>query len=141
MKRYLPMLIIVGAMFLILIGLTYCEPKKKDILDGSIWRVEELNGQPLIEFSTLTIRFHHQKISGSSECNRFKGNYELKGEQIKFDISERTNDRCMEPGIMEQEIVFIDTLETLTNFSLTPNRLQLYSAGGEERVNLLLLSD
>ena len=135
------MLIIVGAMFLILIGLTYCEPKKKDILDGSIWRVEELNGQPLIEFSTLTIRFHHQKISGSSECNQFKGNYELKGEQIKFDISERTNDRCMEPGIMEQEIVFIDTLETLTNFSLTPNRLQLYSAGGEERVNLLLLSD
>ena len=135
------MLIIVGSMFLILIGLTYCEPKKKDILDGSIWRVEELNGQPLIEFSTLTIRFHHQKISGSSECNRFKGNYELKGEQIKFDISERTNDRCMEPGIMEQEIVFIDTLETLTNFSLTPNRLQLYSAGGEERVNLLLLSD
>lgn len=135
------MLIIVGAMFLILIGLTYCEPKKKDILDGSIWRVEELNGQPLIEFSTLTIRFHHQKISGSSECNQFKGNYELKGEQIKFHISERTNDRCMEPGIMEQEIVFIDTLETLTNFSLTPNRLQLYSAGGEERVNLLLLSD
>ncbi|MEN6529454.1 MAG: META domain-containing protein [Anaerolineaceae bacterium] len=135
------MLIIVGAMFLILIGLTYCEPKKKDILDGSIWRVEELNGQPLIEFSTLTIRFHHQKIRGSSECNQFKGNYELKGEQIKFDISERTNDRCMEPGIMEQEIVFIDTLETLTNFSLTPNRLQLYSAGGEERVNLLLLSD
>ncbi|MBP8996663.1 MAG: META domain-containing protein [Anaerolineaceae bacterium] len=135
------MLIIVGAMFLILIGLTYCEPKKKDILDGSIWRVEELNGQPLIEFSTLTVRFHHQKISGSSECNRFKGNYELKGEQIKFHISERTNDRCMEPGIMEQEIVFIDTLETLTNFSLTPNRLQLYSAGGEARVNLLLLSD
>jgi len=103
--------------------------------------VEELNGQPLIEFSTLTVRFHHQKISGSSECNRFKGNYELKGEEIKFDISERTNDRCMEPGIMEQEIVFIDTLETLTNFSLTPNRLQLYSAGGEARVNLLLLSD
>ena len=72
MKRYLPILITLGLIFLVLIVLTYWEPEKKDVLDGSIWQVEEINAQPLLEFSTLTIRFHNQKISGSSECNRFK---------------------------------------------------------------------
>ncbi len=141
MKRYLPILITLGLIFLVLIVLTYWEPEKKDVLDGSIWQVEEINTQPLLEFSTLTIRFHNQKISGSSECNRFKGRYTIAADIIHFEVLERTTDECMEPGIMRLDEDFINSLEKAARFSFSGNELKLYTEDGHELLDFVLMTE
>lgn len=141
MKRYLPIIITLGLIFLILVVLTYWEPEKKDVLDGSIWRVEEINTQHLLELSTLTIRFHNQKISGSSECNRFNGRYKISGEVIQLEVLERTTDDCMEPGIMRLDEDFINSLEKATRFSFSGNDLKLYTEDGQELLDFVLMTE
>lgn len=141
MKRYLPIIITLGLIFLILIVLTYWEPEKKDVLDGSIWQVDEINLQPLLEFSTLTIRFHNQKINGSSECNRFKGRYKISGEAIQLEVLERTTDDCMEPGIMHQDEEFILILEKAARFSFSGDDLKFYTVEGQELLDFVLMTE
>ena len=82
MKKFLPIIVILGAIFLVLLFLTYWERPKRDILDDSIWKVVVLNNTPLLEGTTLTLRFHDRKINGSSGCNRFSGRYKVEGEEI-----------------------------------------------------------
>ena len=141
MKKYLPIFITLGVIFLVLIVLTYRKPPKKDILDGSIWRVETLESAPMHELSTLTLRFHNHKISGSSECNRLQGRYEVTGDEIVIDVLERTEEKCMEPGIIEQDEVFITHLEKAARFSLSGNDLKIYDADGQELIDFLLMAD
>lgn len=139
MKKYLPIFITLGLIFLVLIVLTYRKPAKKDILDGSIWRVERLESTPMLDFSTLTLRFHNHKISGSSECNRFYGTYEISAEEIMIEVLERTEENCMEPGIIQQDEVFIAHLINAARFSFSGNDLKLLTSDGQELVDLLLM--
>lgn len=140
MKRYLPIIITFGVIFIVLVLLTYWEPGKKDVLDASIWRVEKLNSTPMLVFSTLTLRFHNRKISGSSECNRFQGRYEITGDEIAIKVLERTTDECMQPGIIEQDDAFIDNLENAVRYSFSENDLKLYSKEGQELLDLLSMA-
>ena len=140
MKKYRPIFITLGLIFLVLIVLTYHKPPKKDVLDDSIWRVEKLQSTPLIEFSTLTLRFHNHKISGSSECNRLYGSYEVTGDQIVIEVLERTEEKCMEPGIIQQDELFIDQLQKAARFSYSGNDLKLYAADGQEVADLLSMA-
>jgi heat shock protein HslJ len=94
----------------------------------------------MLEFSTLTLRFHNRKISGSSECNRFTGRYEITGEEITIKVLERTTDECMQPGIIEQDDAFIDNLEAAARFSFSENELKLYSEEGQELLDLSLMT-
>ncbi|HOW90774.1 MAG TPA: META domain-containing protein [Anaerolineaceae bacterium] len=141
MKKYLPIFVTIGLIFLVLIVLTYRKPAKKDILDGSIWRVEKLQTAQTLEFSTLTLRFHNHKISGSSECNRFYGIYEITGDQIVIEVRERTEEKCMEPGIIQQDELFVAQLQNAERFSYSGSDLKLYAADGQEIVDFLLMAD
>ncbi len=141
MKKYLPIFITLGVIFLVLIVLTYWKTPKKDVLDGSIWQVEALDSAPTVEFSTLTLRFHNQKISGSSECNRFKGRYEITSDKIAIEVLERTEERCMEPGIIQQDEVFIAHLTNAASFYFSGNDLKLYGTDGQEIVDFLMIAD
>jgi heat shock protein HslJ len=141
MKRYQSLIIIIGVMFLILIALTYIKPGKKDVLDGSIWRVEEFNSTPIIEFTTLTMRFHNQKINGSSECNRFKGRYEIRGDLISIEVTERTVEGCMKPDVIEQDEALISSLEQVVSFIVSGNDLKFYDQEEQELLDLALMAE
>jgi heat shock protein HslJ len=141
MKKFFPVVITLGAILIILLVLTYWETWDKDILDGSIWRVENIQSFPLVEYSTLTIRFHNHKVSGSSECNRFKGRYELTGNDISIEILERTDEACMEPEIIQQDGVFIDYLGKSKSYTFSGQDLKFYTATGEELLDFLLIAE
>ena len=141
MKKYLPVILTLGIIFLVLLVLTYWETPEKDVLDGSIWRVESIQLFPLLEYSTLTIRFHNHKVSGSSECNRFKGRYEIKGDEIVIEILERTHDACMEPGIIQQDNKFVEYLGKSTRFFYSEPNLRLSTETGEELIDLSLIAE
>lgn len=141
MKKFLPVIITLGSIFVILLVLTYWETPQKDILDGSIWRVENIQSFPLVQYSTLTIRFHNHKVSGSSECNRFNGRYEITVNNISIEILERTDQACMEPDIIRQDEIFIEYLERSKNYTFSGQDLKLFTPTGEELLDFLLIAE
>ena len=109
MKKFLPILLFFGLSIIVLLFLSNWKQPAKDVLDRSLWQVVEMENTPLLPDSTLTMRFHNQKVHGSSGCNTFKGTYTVKGDAISITLLERTSDNCMNPGIMQQERSFMSS--------------------------------
>lgn len=141
MKKYLPVFIVIGVILLVLIFLTYWEPPLRDVLDDSIWEVTDLNSEPLIPETTLTIRFHNRKVNGSSGCNRFNGRYQVEGDTITISIREATTDNCLNPGIMDQEKAFMKYLQDATGFHLQGQEMTIFMRDGGEVVFAILTPD
>lgn len=138
MKKYRPILIFIAVVMLVLLFLTYYEPPKRDVLDGSIWKVVKMEDSPLVEGATLTIRFYNRKIDGSSGCNRFKGRYTLEDGYITIQIREETNQDCLNPSIMGQEREFRRLLISFASYVLNGNYLTLTTSAGADVVFVTL---
>jgi putative lipoprotein len=132
LKKYLPIFIVIGGSLVLLLFLTYWKPAQKDILDQSLWQVTLLDKNPLLEKTTLTLRFHNNKVNGSSGCNRFQGKYKVSGSDIEFTELEMGTERCMNPGIMEQETFFNNLLLNCTSFKLETGQLTFFTQEGHE---------
>lgn len=139
MKRYLPVLIFFLAVFGILLFLTYYEPPRRDVLDESIWKVTDLNKSPMVEGTTLTIRFHDGVVRGSSGCNTYEGVYDLDKNKIAIGKLKLTTDNCMKPGIMEQEREFTNFLMQAATFSITANQLTITKGDGGQVILISML--
>jgi len=141
LKKYLPIFIVLGVILLVLVFLTYWEPPQRDALDDSIWQVTDLNREPLIEETTLTIRFHNGKVNGSSGCNRFTGRYKIQEEILSITIREATTDNCLNPGIMDQERAFMRYLQNASGFQLEGQELTIFTGTGGKVVFTSMLSN
>lgn len=141
MKKFLPLVIVIGAIFLVLIFLTYWEPPQHDVLDDTIWEVIDLNKEPLVTETTLTIRFHDRKVSGSSGCNRFSGRYEVQDDTLAISIREATSENCLNPAVMNQEQAFKNYLSTASGFYLTGPELTITTGNGGTVVFHSMLAD
>lgn len=141
MKNYLPILIVVGVILLVLLFLTYWEPPRSDILDESIWKVNDLNSEPLIPETTLTIRFHRRKVNGSSGCNRFNGRYQIEDDTLTISIRESTSENCLNPGIMDQERAFMQYLQEARSFKIDGQGLTIFTGEDGEVVFTSMLKE
>lgn len=95
-----------------------CIGASQDDLQGTTWKLKEINGSIPIDGSVSTIEFIEGRISGSAGCNHFGGDYKVKGEEIEFESIYNTEMACMEPeGIMDQERVVLETLRAAVRFS------------------------
>jgi heat shock protein HslJ len=141
MKKYLPILIVVGAFFIALLIMTYVKPQKHDVLDETIWKVVYMDNTPLLEETTLTIRFHKRKVKGSSGCNTFSGRYEVEEDSIKITDLELTTANCMNPKIMQQEKMFTGLLEQISQFTLSDEELTTITNIGDVVRFVSLLSN
>jgi heat shock protein HslJ len=67
-------------------------------LGGSEWQLEELEGAPPLEGTTITLAFERSRVSGSAGCNAYFGDYRLSGNR-ELTIPEigRTLMECNEP--------------------------------------------
>lgn len=111
--------------------LSFWKPPRKDVLDQTIWQASLLDNESLLDQTTLSLRFHNHKVSGSSGCNRFRGKYEVSGKNIEFTELTLGTDRCMNPGIMEQETTFTAMLANSDHFELAERQLILFSPDGK----------
>lgn len=139
MKKLLLLLLFFGLSIILLLFLSNWKQPARDVLDRSLWRVVQLENAALLPDSTLTMRFHSQKVNGSSGCNTFKGTYAVKGEEITITLLERTSDNCMNPAIMEQERAFVALLPQVTRFTLSAESLTLW-IGESSEINLVSLT-
>ena len=116
MKKYLPVVIVLGVILFVLTFPTYGEPQQSDVLDDSIWKIIDLNGEPLVKGTTLTIRFHNHKVSGSSGCNRFSGRYRVDADSITIIIKQETTKNYPTPDVLRQEDAFKRYLLDVSSF-------------------------
>jgi len=129
-KKTLIRFVTVIAMVALVFTLTGCVGKNQDDLRGTSWLLKEMNGVPLMSGTTLTIEFTDDQISGSAGCNHFGADYEMYGSKLNFNSLYNTEMYCMEPkGIMDQEQVYLESLRTVDEFSLTEGELIVFGAG------------
>ena len=94
-------------------------------LAGAEWVLDGVTGErgPLL-------RFEAGRVAGIGGCNRFGGQYELKGDSLTFSPLAATRMAC--PGeAMKTEQAFFDMLGKVKAVKLEGDRLELLGANGE----------
>lgn len=72
------------------------------------------------------------RVAGSAGCNRFFANFSVNGNNIKIGSAATTKMFCASPmGIMEQESVFLRTLEKAAQFRFNCGQLELLDSEGK----------
>ena len=117
----------------ILLALTACGAGA-DPLDGTAWRLDSLDGQPLIAGSAITASFAEDGISGTAGCNSYGGGYKVSGSTITVDSVFSTLMACMDNDVMAQEQTFLALLGEAQTFSVTDTQLTLTTDSGQSLV-------
>lgn len=117
-------------------------PEATDTVDGSTgaagiptgtWTLVSYgspeNPQPAIQGSPATLTFTDQGINGQAGCNQYSGSYEFANGTLTFGNIVSTLMAC-EQSIMDQEIAFLEALQTASSFQLNEGQLQIFYNGG-----------
>ncbi len=118
-------------------------PQADVLLIGNTWSLPglmtiESNGEvrwdALIEGTEITLTFNEDgTLEGSSGCNTYGGNYTLDGASITIGELFWTEMACSDPpGVMEQEMTYIDTLQAVTTWEIGMNGLTLMTDDGRD---------
>jgi len=108
-------------------------------LDGTEWVLTSLNGNSLIEGTSITLSFAEGVLSGFAGCNGYGGGPDS-GKYVVTDDGTLTIPHqiavtvqlCSTPeGIMEQEAAYIEALRSTTSYRMVDDRLEIDNAAGE----------
>jgi heat shock protein HslJ len=102
-------------------------------LDGTSWRLETIQGEPVLPGTEPTLVFEDGNAGGTTGCNSFGGPYVATGEAaIQFTEIASTQMACMDPdGVMDQEIAYLSMLQSATDYRVEGDRLELQNDLGE----------
>ncbi len=85
----------------------------------------------VIAGTTVTATFSpDKKITGNAGCNHYGGSYTLDGANLSVSELFSTLMYCSEPGVMEQEGLYIGHLANVTSYRVEGDRLTLTDAAG-----------
>ncbi|MCL1088171.1 META domain-containing protein [Shewanella profunda] len=116
----------------LLLGLTACQgsdiTKNNAIpLQGS-WRIEAIQGQPVIDYSPAQITFEAEgKLHGNNSCNNFFGQYIQQGQELKLMPAGSTMKACVD-ALMQQEHKVMQAMPLVAKAKLAEGRLTLLSS-------------
>lgn len=101
-------------------------------LTGTEWRLVSLGPtgaeQDVVAGTTVTLRLGEDgRAGGSTGCNTYGGNYQVRGDTISFTRIVATRRACLDPNANEQEHRFLSVLESASRFRLSSNRLTIIS--------------
>jgi heat shock protein HslJ len=133
----------IGATCLLLaaiLGLAACQPVQAppttedqpagEPLEGTVWLLDELAGEPALADVTVTAQFGADgTLGGSGGCNSYGGPYTVDGDQITIGPLASTMMACAEE-IMDQEIQYLAALESAATFSVSGVQLEMRMADG-----------
>lgn len=127
-RKHILLLSLLGVFALLLSG---CGLLGNDPLDGTAWVLVSYDKNQPIEGTTLTVEFAEGRISGSSGCNSYGGEYEVKGDNLTVGEVAWTLMACMDPeGVMEQEQRFMELLVGAETFTVSEDRLEITAEDG-----------
>lgn len=104
-------------------------------LEGVRWEVTGYNNgrQAVVSPKTgtrLTLKFQDGRVSGSSGCNRFHGEFRVQGHALKVGPLATTRMACDE-SVMTQEQEFLRALESAAKWDIVRGMLDAHRADGE----------
>jgi heat shock protein HslJ len=111
-------------------------PQTVSQIVGVNWEVVNFNnGQALtgpVAGTTITAVFGEDgQMSGNAGCNNYSAGYTVEGSSLTIGPAISTMMMCAEPeGVMEQEMAYLQALQTVASYSLQGDRLDLLTAEG-----------
>ncbi len=103
--------------------------KEEMTLVGTDWNLVTYGDQTPLSDAVPTIQFTEGEINGSTGCNRYFGGYTLNGASISVGNLGSTMMAC--EGLMDQEVAFLQMLQTAESFTLGENMLTIHTPQGE----------
>lgn len=108
--------------------LAHCQP----LLTSREWVVEDINAGGVIDRSHATLTFSEDgKLSGNTSCNRYFGEYQLRGDRLSFTPLGTTRMACPE-ALMNQEQRFLNALQAAERLSIDPTGALLLKGAGQQ---------
>jgi len=105
-----------------------CGGEPASLLQGGEWVADAINGDRLVENSRATLQFGTDgRVSGSSSCNTYSGQYTLTGEGLKVSNPVATLKACA-PLLMQQD-KFMEILRRVERFEIDSDGALVLRAG------------
>ena len=93
-----------------------CGGESVEVLRGTRWTVRELEGAAVPEDSRPTMLFGADgRVSGRAPCNRFSGDFALRGDELTVSELSMTRMACP-PAVMQREQRFLALLGEVRRF-------------------------
>ncbi len=101
-------------------------------LVGTEWRLESINGQPVMERSTASLQFPESgRVAGNGSCNSFVGAVAIDSESIIFRQMASTKMACM-GGAGEQETRYMQALSQAQRYQAVDGQLLIHVQGMDQ---------
>jgi heat shock protein HslJ len=126
-----------SALILVLALLTLATCSHPAALPSGEWRLESLNGNPLVEETQISLVFQDEQAGGAAGCNAYGSEVEASGEKIEFKDITMTLMACTDAGVMAQESSYLAALEAVDTYQVEQGKLALSGPG----VALVYLQD
>ncbi len=101
-------------------------------LPGTEWELTAIGitSVNLVEGTTITLAFDEESLGGTAGCNLYFGGYTLDENRIAIDGIGSTLMYCEEPGVMEQEQLYLSLLGDAATVRIDGDTLTLSDADG-----------
>ena len=108
-------------------------PAESAALPGTEWALTSLAGETPMSGTQITLGFGDGSLDGSGGSNTYGGSYTATGDSLRLSDLYWTEMACMEPeGVMEQELAYLTTLNTVASYQVDAGRLELYDEAGTQ---------
>ena len=126
------LMLAVMALAVLLVGCG-SSPANNSSLQGTRWVLVTLAGEPPLTGTAPSAEFSVDQISGSAGCNTYFGTYAASSSEFRISDLASTEMWCMEPeGVMDQEMAFLNALDTVASYRMDAHRLELRDAAGTQ---------
>lgn len=117
-------------LFVVLMGgiLTACASGSTPKLDGTSWRLTELNSATLPADVEVTLIFEKDSAGGKAACNGYGGSFQQIGNRVSFTNIFQTEMWC--EGLMDYEGAYLTALGGVSSFLLKDEHLSLVDGSG-----------
>lgn len=125
-------LVFLLAIALFALTLAACGSTESPELEGTIWALLTLNGDPVVGDVPLTAEFAiDNQMSGNTGCNAFSGVYDVNGENISITPTTMTRAACPIDESSQQETDYLNALSSATTFEIRGSTLELRDGSGD----------
>ena len=114
----------------LLVTMAACGSAAQDkTLEGTTWKLAQMGSIPATainqeaDFFTLEFNAADTMVAGRTNCNRFFGKYELKGQKLEFENLDMTRMACPE---MQYEDAFVKMLDEVDSYAIEGSELKFY---------------
>jgi heat shock protein HslJ len=120
--------LVIMAVLLLALTVAACTPANG--LDGTVWVLTELAGEPALDDTVVTLIISGDEIGGIDGCNHYGAEAEAAGGRFELTSPITSTLMACEQPIMDQANLFSLALMEATGYRLVGDQLVLLNANG-----------